>query len=217
MANDPAAPAAPAPGSDPAPAPSGANPPADAKTLLTQGDPPADPAKPPADPAKPADPVIPEKYEFKAPEGVTLDAGLVDAITPVLKDLKLTQEQASKLVDTYNEYGKKFTAEAEKKADADFKQWMADQATANTKAVQKEWGADFNANLATAQRGLARVLSPEGKRLLDETGLGNHPEFLKAFLAVGKMIREDTPPNGASPSGRKSSADVLYPSTAAAH
>lgn len=209
MADDNATPPAadPAkPGADPAPAPSGD--PSAAKTLLTQGDEPAkaDPAK---EPAKPSAPVIPEKYEFKVPEGVQIDNAFVDVMTPVFKDLGLTQEQVNKLVEPYTKYG----TELETKREADFQRWMKDSAESNIAAARKEWGNDFDGNLKVAQRGLARIFGAEGKRLLDETGLGNHPEFLKAFFAVGKMIQEDTPPIGQQPTGRKPSAAVLYPNT----
>jgi hypothetical protein len=196
-------------GSGSAPAPPGDTPAADPKTLLTAGDtPPAEPPKPgeKAPEAKPADPVIPEKYEFKAPDGKELDPAFADALTPVFKDMKLTQEQVSKLADTYNKFG----VEAEKKAEADFQKHMADTAKTHVDAIKKEWGADFDGNLKIAQRGLARLFDGEGKRILDETGLGNHPQFLKAFLAVGKMIQEDTPPNGGSPTGRKPNEQVFY-------
>ncbi len=211
---------APAPPADSAPAPSDAS--TTAPTLLTQGEPPApaDPAAPPAD-SKPADPpaeakpAIPEKYDFttaKLPEGIKLSPELVDAIAPVLKKHGLTQEAANELVETHAAATQKLMAAQQKQEEADFTKWMADRAKANTDAIKQEWGHEFDGNLKMAQRGLARLFpGTEGKRLLDETGLGNHPEFLKAFLAVGKMIQEDKPPNGAtSPSARKSTAEVLY-------
>lgn len=43
----------------------------------------------------------PEKYEFKAGEGVELDAEALKDFEPVARDLNLTNEQAQKLVDAY--------------------------------------------------------------------------------------------------------------------
>lgn len=222
MADDTAAPPADpaAKPTDQAPALSGDQ--STASTLLTQGDPPADPkaalsadpaAKPPAEAAKP---VVPEKYDFSAakmPEGIQLNTELVDAVAPIFKEIGLTQEQGTKLVEAHAVAVAKVTAAAEKQAETDFQQYMQDQAKANVATVQKEWGHEYEANLQIAQRGIARFCDAEAKRLLDETGLGNHPSFLKAFLAAGKMIQEDTPPPNGQPSGRKSSAEVLYPNT----
>lgn len=169
---------------------------AQAATLLTgRPDAPA-PAAPEAKPAEVAAPVIPDKYEFKLGEGRELDSGLIDAVSPVLKELGLTQDQASKLVDAYDKYGQTFEA----KQETDFKEFMAQTAKDNIAAIKKEWGNDFQANLAIAQRGLARFLSPTGKKALDDSGLGNNPEFLKAFYQAGKMIQEDTPPAHIQPS-----------------
>ncbi len=219
VADDIAQPAAPvAPAAEPAPAPSDASP-APAKTLLTQGDDkPADPAAPPTEtkPAedKPAVTTAPEKYDFaalKLPEGIKLESAIVDAVAPVFKELGLSQEQANKLVTAHSEALAKHAAAAEEKAESDFKQHMADRANENIAAVKKQWGNDFDVNLKVAQRGLARLFpGTEGKRLLDETGLGNHPEFLNAFLAAGRSIQEDKPPQTTTPAGRKSNAEVFY-------
>src|SRR5262245_60440079 len=48
-----------------------------------------------------AKPGAPEKYEFKAPEGVTLDTGLVNDFTPLAKELGMSQDAAQKVVDLY--------------------------------------------------------------------------------------------------------------------
>lgn len=219
---DPAATATPpAAGADPAPAPSDATS-AAAKTLLTQGDaPPADPAaKPPGDAAKPADPaatvVLPEKYTLPVAEGGKGIDGLSDALSPVFRELNLTQEQVNKIGEAYNKFGAEFTKANEAKEKADFDTWMSEQAKTNTDAIRKEWGTEFDGNLKVAQRAIGRFAPPELKSLLDETGMGNHPAFLKAFLQIGKMIQEDTPPTGQQPATRKSNEDVFYGGSAAA-
>jgi len=186
--------------------------------------PPTDPAAPPvaaADPnapkpveapkpAEPPKPVVPEKYDFKAlklPEGITLDTPLLGAVEPVFKELGLTQEAASKLVEAHA----KAVAASEVAREADFKTWMANQVKQHQATMRNEWGLQYDANLAVAQRGIARIMSPAAKALLDETGLGNHPEFVKAFFQVGKMVSEDTPPAGGRPANSgKSAAEVLY-------
>ncbi len=211
---DPAATAAPSPSADPAPAPSGDSA-APVKTLLTSGDAPADPAKP-AEPAKtePATATVPEKYDFaalKLPEGVQLNPEIVGAVEPVLKELGLSQEGANKLITAHAEALAKAEKAAETQRETDFKTYMTDTAKKHVEAVQKEWGADYQANLQIAQRGIARFVSNDMKALLDETGLGNHPEFLKAFLGIGKMIQEDMPLNGGSGSAfKKSNEEIFY-------
>ena len=179
----------------------------------------------PGEPAKPAEapkpavaaPVIPEKYDFatvKLPEGVVLNNDLVEAVSPLFKKFGLTQEAASELVQVHAEALAKAEAAAETTRETAFKEWMKTTVTNYQAAIRKEWGAQADANLAIAQRGMATVVSPDMKALLDDTGLGNHPEFLKAFLQVGKMVSEDTPPTPGVPAGSvKNAAQTLYGAT----
>lgn len=198
-----------------------------------------DPAAAPAvvDPAKPLDvapdakaladkatadaaaakPVIPEKYDFaalKLPDGIALNPELIEAISPVFKKYGLTQEAASELVETHAKALATAEAAAEVKREADFKEWMKTNITNYQTQLKSEWGSAHDANVVIAQKGMARVFSAEAKKLLDDTGLGNHPEFVKAFYQVGKMVSEDNPPNGQKPAGTKSNAEVFYGATA---
>jgi hypothetical protein len=189
----------------------------------------ADPAAPPADPkaaadpalaAKPADPkpepakpTAPEKYDFKAlklPDGVKLNEPILAAIEPIFRKYGLTQEAASELITEHAKALAKVETDAEATRESDFKAWMKTTVEGYHATLRKEWGAGYDANMATAQKGMAKVFSAEASKLLDETGLGTHPEFVKAFLAVGKMVSEDTPPNGQQPTNRKSDAEVFY-------
>lgn len=141
---------------------------------------------------------------------MALDAPLLDAMSPVFKELGLPQEAASKLVEAHA----KALVAIETKKEADFVQWQADQVKQHQAALKAEFGLQYDANMVTAQRGIARFCSPAMKALLDETGLGNHPEFVKAFLQIGKSVTEDTPPAGGTPANSgKSAAQVLYGST----
>jgi hypothetical protein len=161
----------------------------------------------------PPAPVVPEKYDFaavKLPDGMALDAPLITAMEPLFKKHGLTQEAASELVA---EHAKALGA-IETKKEADFVQWQANQVKQHQAALKSEFGLQYDANMVTAQRGIARFCSPAMKAILDETGLGNHPEFVKAFLQIGKSVTEDTPPTPGTPANSgKSAAQVLYGGT----
>lgn len=171
------------------------------------------PAAKPAEPAAPAaKPVIPEKYEFKAPEGQTLDALQLDAYTPLFKELGLTQEQAQRLVDKQFEL-------APKLADGWQKQ-VAEQIAAETAAwakasrEDKEFGgANFETNAKIANKALAAFGTPELRQVLVESGYANHPAFVRLFWTIGQKLSESTPPaNGATPTAKSTPERVLYPS-----
>lgn len=216
-------PTPPTPPADPAPAP--APPGEPLPPSLTQdptqpkppGEPPPGDPKPPEGETKPPGETkgaAPEKYDFsslKLPNGVELHADIVGAIEPVFKKHGLTQEAANELVTAHAEAVAKLQTAAEQKAETDFNEWMGQQARENDRAIRKDWGTDYDQNFQTAQRALARFFKDEAfYKVLDETGLVRHPAFMRGLHQIGKMIQEDTPPNGGNPGGRKSDAEIFY-------
>ena len=144
----------------------------------------------------PTAPAVPEKYDFKAPEGQSLDAALVEKATPIFKELGLSQDAAQKLVDFYN-----------------------DQAQATTKLVndmRAEWReatnklpevAEKGSDAATALMGRAKATlfenDPKGQKAFDDamnlTGAGDHPDIVRAWLRVAARITEGTHVSGKGP------------------
>jgi len=138
-------------------------------------------------------PSVPDKYEFTLADNRVIDAKFAEAISPIFKEAGLSQELAAKLVSTYDKFG----VDAETAREKEFQEFVQKTTQDNVAAMKKEWGANYQANLAVAQRGIARFLSEAGKKKLEDSGLGNDPEFMKAFYQAGKMIQEDQPPSGA--------------------
>ncbi|HCQ7173416.1 TPA: peptidase [Enterobacter cloacae] len=205
--SEPSAPAAdaPAPAADPAKTEG------DKPQTGTEGDKPQEDK--PADGDKPADKPddkeqkqdgAPEKYEFKAGEGVELDTEALKDFEPVARDLNLTNEQAQKLVDAYP---KILAGVQQRQAEAWQKQT---EGWAETVKADKEIGGDkLTANLSAAQRALDQFGTPELKEYLNDTGLGNHPDLVKTFVKIGKAMSEDGMVDGSN-QGQRSAAEVLY-------
>lgn len=207
--SEPSAPAADAP----APAADPAKPEGDKPQPGTEGDKPQDDK--PADGDKPADKPddkeqkqegAPEKYEFKAGEGVELDTEALKDFEPVARELNLTNEQAQKLVDAYP---KILAGVQQRQAEA----WQAqtEQWAADVKADKEIGGDKLTANLSAAQRALEQFGDPELKEYLDSTGLGNHPALVKAFIKVGKAMSEDKVVTGGHESGGSDLISAFYP------
>jgi hypothetical protein len=205
--SEPAAPAAEAP----APAGEQAKPEGDKQQPGTEGDKPQEDK--PADGDKPAEKPddkdqkqegAPEKYEFQAAEGVELDTEALKDFEPVARDLNLTNEQAQKLVDAYP---KILAGVQQRQAEA----WQAqtEQWAADVKADKEIGGDKLTANLSAAQRALDLFGGPVLKEYLNTTGLGNHPELVKAFVKIGKAMSEDGMVDGSN-QGQRSAAEVLY-------
>ena len=144
----------------------------------------------------------PEKYEIALPDGYTLDEAVFSKAEPVLRELNLTNEQATKLAGVIAEV-------------------RASEAEAFVQQVQ-EWGkatatdAEIGGNglaqsLEAGRRALATHGTPELRALLDNTGMGNHPEVVRFFARVGKLIpAEDKVVSGERSGGTKSMAERLY-------
>lgn len=156
--------------------------------------------------------VVPEKYEIKAPEGMTIDQATLDVITPVFKELGISQEGAQKLADAYAPQISKMIeaqrTEALKAYDTMTNEWK--------EQTVKELGADHQKELAVAAKALDKFGTPGLRQLLNDTRTGNHIEMVRFMINVGKAISNDSFPD----SGRKSAgidtdegrAATLFPS-----
>lgn len=125
----------------------------------------------------------PESYEFKAPEGVSFDEGVIGAFSEVAKDLNLPQDAAQKVLD---KMAPVIQARQMEQFEAARNQWAE-----ATKADKEFGGEKLDENLATAKKALDTFGTPEFRALLNESGFGNHPEVIRVFYRAGKAISED--------------------------
>ena len=125
----------------------------------------------------------PEKYEFTPAEGTQFDEQVIGAFSEIAKELNLTQEAAQKVLD---KMAPAIQARQSEQIAAVQSAW------ANQAKSDKEFGGDkLNENLAVAKKALETFGSPELSALLNESGMGNHPEIIRAFYRAGKAISED--------------------------
>jgi hypothetical protein len=180
------------------------------KDAATQAPQAADAAAAVGDKAPDAPTSAPEKYEFKPVEGRNLDSETMSTFAEVAKELGLTQDSAQKILDRMAPQ-------------------MAQRQQAQIEAIRTEWveasktDAEFGGdkiaeNLAVAKKALDQFGTPELRALLNESGLGNHPEIIRMMYRAGKSISEDTYVGRAAGAGGKplpksfaDAATALYP------
>jgi hypothetical protein len=135
-------------------------------------------------------------------DGLTMDQLALDEYIPVFKELNLNAEQAKKLVDIYANQQLKAADEYQKTVKA----WE------NAARADKEYGGDkLNESLSIATAALEKFGTSELKQVLNESGLGNHPEVIRFMKRVGDAIREDVPPQMGKPTSVKQSREqILY-------
>ncbi|NDF13320.1 MAG: hypothetical protein EB060_10970 [Proteobacteria bacterium] len=149
-----------------------------------------------------------ELADFVAPEGVQLDSEAATEFKNLAKELGLKQEGAQKVADIGFKLAQKWGEKQAEQVSAAKAAWIE-----GTKS-DKEFGGDkLNENLAVAKKALDTFGTPELRTLLNESGLGNHPEIIRAFFRAGKAISEDRFVTGSAPkqTGDKDLAKSLYP------
>ena len=110
--------------------------------------------------------------------------GELDGFREFAHDTGLTQQQADNILNLY--------ADNQEQEEAESVQQHKDLEVNTTMQLQKEWGKNYDGKLDYAKRAFAQFASPELSQLMDESGLGNHPEMLRAFSKVGEMMGEDS-------------------------
>jgi hypothetical protein len=162
----------------------------------------------------------PEAYtEFKAPEGFQLDADVIKEAAPMFKDMGLSQEQAQRLVDFYVKTNQETLNQPYEAYKAMREEWV-EQAKKHP-----EIGGNLDRVLTTVSRAIDSVgdatLAREFRQVMDMTGAGDHPSFIRMFYKLASMVTEGRPVMGNGPSrasqqdpnrGRPASAAAaLYP------
>lgn len=130
------------------------------------------------------------ELELKNPEGMEIDSDSMSVFKQVAEELSLTQEQAQTMLEKMAPAMNARQTELMSKAREDWVKQSTDD---------KEFGGDsLNKNLAVAKKAMDAFGTPELTKLLNESGLGNHPEVIRVFYRAGKAISEDGFVNGQS-------------------
>jgi hypothetical protein len=127
---------------------------------------------------------VPEKYIFTAPEGKEYDPGVLESFSGAAKEAGLTQDAAQKLIDQMAPVLATRQADQVKAIQTE---WL------NASQADKEFGGEKLAeNLGVARKALDTFGTPELRKLLDDTGMGSHPEVIRMLYRAGKAMSEDT-------------------------
>ncbi|WP_276120372.1 hypothetical protein [Pararhizobium qamdonense] len=172
-----------------------------------------DRTKPADDKAKDDDPLnqVPAdgKYVIALPDGVELDSALLEKAAPVMKELNLTNGQATKLAGVIADVRKaEFDALNERNQKV-IQDWQKSIKT------DKDFGGDkLDVSLKTAERALATYGDDELRSDLTELGLGNYPGLFRLLVRVGNENSDDKPVTSETPAAsKKSPEEAMYGAT----
>jgi hypothetical protein len=152
-----------------------------------------------------------EAYELTAPEGRTIDPEVLGSFSEVARELNLSKDAAQTVLDRLVP---KMAERQAAQLDSFRSQWTEASKT------DKEFGGDrLPENLTVARKALESFGSPELRSLLNESGLGNHPEIIRFMVRAGRAISEDrfvgnsegAAPGRGAPKDFNAAASALYP------
>ena len=141
--------------------------------------------------------VVPDKYEFKLQDGLELTPELEADFTAIAKEAKLTQEQASKLIDLHSKVVLDVMHKQEEIVDG----WTAE--------CQKQ-GLISRENIAAAKLAVNTFGGSEAMQVLVNTGVANHPAIQKMLQNIGGLLMEDQPPDGQAPKSKEPADAELF-------
>lgn len=155
----------------------------------------------------------PEKYtEFKMPEGLEFDKDMQERAEPLFRELKLSQEQAQKTAEFL---AKERAASLKSNAD----QYLAYvESLAAASKADKEIGGEKLAESASHANQFIQKFGRGEKgaevfKVLEETGMGNHPAIISLFAKAYKAMADDSPSKGEpNTTTLQSTESKLYPS-----
>ena len=170
-----------------------------------------EPAKVESQADKPGEQV--EPYRFTPPQGMDLDQELAAAATPVLREIGLDDAKANRLLQLVPKVQERY---AQQMAD----EWAVIRADwgKKTRSDSDIGGANFQQTTKMAALAMDAAGAPKGsefRQLLDDSGLGSHPAFVRVFRNLGRLIAA----KGAAPAARSTTsppepgdrAQALYP------
>lgn len=172
-----------------------------------------DPAAPvvPADQATvepaPTDPAAtaPIAYDLKAPDGSLLKDTDIQRIGDFAKANNLSKEQAQAVLASEHSNVAKIYGDLNNQAKNNTETWMR-----QVREDNEMGGANYDRSVLHAQRGLNKYFEPGFVKMLNDTGLGNHPELVRGFSRIGALMADDTAVLPKTNDSVKTKLDVRY-------
>lgn len=133
-------------------------------------------------------PTTPEGYGLskELPEGLDFDEQMYTEFTGNIHKLGLSKKQATEIYNWYNNKCAALQKDISAQIEANYRQSI-DTAVV---ALKKEWGTDYQENLNKAVAMANKFLSPETKKYLNVSKLGNNPLLIKDFYTMSLKVGE---------------------------
>jgi hypothetical protein len=146
--------------------------------------------------------------DFLVPEGMALNPELLGEFKGIAQGLGLQQEQAQTLTDLGVKLTQGILLQQAQALETQKTAWKAEV------LIDAEIGGDkHEAAMAQAARAVKQFVPDELKVLFDQTGIGNHPALVKAFVKIGALLKEDGVVTGGAQLAGARDASAMYPNS----
>lgn len=139
---------------------------------------------------KHAVPEKPEEYEYEAKGLDDTQKKAVETFRTEAQELGLSKDQFKTMVQKALKQNQDFW----ERRRADEKKAQADKNAEIQKGIdtlKSEWGNKFEANINLAKKTMQSIFPASFGQFLDDTGLGNHPEMVRAMVRLAESVSED--------------------------
>ena len=141
---------------------------------------------------KPKEKVVPEKYEIKIDDKCMITDEQLGKIESFAKDRGFSNEEAQAMVDQVNAT-----------IDSSLTLYQEEQVKQVKELVEVTWpkeakedteigGDNFESNCELSKRVVQKFGSEKFLEILEKDGYGNHPEFLRFTVKLGKAMSDDS-------------------------
>lgn len=153
---------------------------------------------------KPASSTEPVDYALELPEKSPISADHVKLLVDIARTHAIAPDAAQLLLTNQHELALQL-------ADHNRTSW-AEQVETWGKAINEDkdlGGERLKTTVSHARAALAAYWAPEFMTMLDESGLGNHPDFIRGLAKLGRSMSEPGAPINGGPSKGKPGSTIF--------
>ena len=144
------------------------------------------------------------EYALELPDGSPLSAEHVRNLTEVARTHGITPEAAQILLSNQHDAATQIDADHHATWEGQVEGWGKE-----LKADPDIGGEKFKASMGHVHAALTSYWNPEFVTMLDETGLGNHPDFIRGLVKLGAAMSEPGAPINGGPSKGKPGSTIF--------
>lgn len=143
-------------------------------------------------------PEAPDKYDWKAPEGVSIDDGAFKAMREQMHGLGITNKQFKGILDLY--------AGNMQALQKQFDEHLAKSKTDSEAALKKDWGEKYDTNIG----GVQTLLEKHGlKDVFAQSGLAYDERVIRLLHSVTDAGQEGSMKGSGTPADARAQIDAL--------